>query len=306
MLAGKAEYFSKEHYESVTGLSSPELAELVVHCLELVSQLAAQKFPFRFKGGNSLLLILPEPTRFSIDVDIVTTAPREDLIAAVEEIVRACPAFLRHEIRQHQTKPWLPMISFKLFFKSFFQAADDAFVMLDAVLEEAPYPGETRQVVCGDIYRSEMSVETPSRSGLIADKLLTLGPATLGIPLGKKKEAQRLKHVYDIASLLRGNYSLELVRQALESCLVQETRIQKKDLTIAAVLADTRLFLEQPARIETTATPDPSGHPYLAEIAAGYEEFRAHIFRTNHAWTNLQEDCRLILSLVEKLEAAET
>src|SRR5258708_29401882 len=180
MILGKKQHFSKEHFEAKKGIAPSHLCELVVHCLELVSQLVHHERGFRFKGGNSLLVLLEDPQRFSIDVDIVTTESKEALIALVEKIVAECELFTRYEVRQPKTKPWLPMISFKLFFESHYQKPEDAFVMLDAVLEPAPYGGVGKQVRCRDLYESEVKVEVPSVSGLIGDKLLTIGPATLG------------------------------------------------------------------------------------------------------------------------------
>lgn len=59
--------------------SDPSIMEKVIYALTLVEQLAQTDLAFTFKGGTSLLLILPEPKRFSIDVDIVTTESREKL-----------------------------------------------------------------------------------------------------------------------------------------------------------------------------------------------------------------------------------
>ncbi|HPH03527.1 MAG TPA: nucleotidyl transferase AbiEii/AbiGii toxin family protein [Spirochaetota bacterium] len=306
MLAANPTYFTREHYTSVTGLADPALTELVVHCLELVSQLGVSGIPFRFKGGNSLLLLLDQPERFSIDVDIVTTVSREALIEAVETIAGTggCPRFTGCEIRPHKTKPWLPMISFKLFFESLWQKPEDAFVMLDAVLEEAPYPGIRQRVVCSDIYASDVHVEIPSRSGLIADKLLTLGPSTLGIPLGKGKEAQRLKHVFDVASLARGEWDPELSAQAIGNCIVQESRIQKKTLSFAEIRDDTMLFLGQAGAAALCATepppPEDAALPirYCHEIATGFEPFCKHLFRTRYTWNRLAEDCGLVMDVL--------
>ena len=60
--------------------------EKVIYALTLVEQLAQTDLSFTFKGGTSLLLILPEPKRFSIDVDIVTTECREKIEAVLTAI----------------------------------------------------------------------------------------------------------------------------------------------------------------------------------------------------------------------------
>ena len=154
MILGKPEHFAQDHFEAHKGVAPAHLCELVVYCLELVSQLSHSGFQYRFKGGNSLLLLLEDPQRFSIDVDIVTTESKEGVVSLVEKIATDCELFTRWEVRQHQTKPWLPMVSFKLYFDSCYQEPADAFVMLDVVLKPAPYPGVKRQVRCGSIYES--------------------------------------------------------------------------------------------------------------------------------------------------------
>jgi predicted nucleotidyltransferase component of viral defense system len=68
--------------------SDPAIMEKVIYALALVEQLAQTDLSFTFKGGTSLLLILPEPKRFSIDVDIVTTESREKIEEVLKLICR--------------------------------------------------------------------------------------------------------------------------------------------------------------------------------------------------------------------------
>ena len=305
MLIGDPAYFTREHCEAHTGVAAPYLCELVIRCLELVAQLAKTKLEFRFKGGNSQLILLDAPQRFSIDVDIVTTASKDTLISLVDTIVERCDIFTRSEVRQHKTKPWLPMISFKLFFESSYQAPEEAFVMLDCVLEPPPYPGEKRPVRCGELYNSEVMVEVPTVSGLIADKLLCIGPQTMGIPLGKNKEAQRLKHVFDVAVLSTEPHDHDVMRHALVDIMMQENRIQKSTWTASDVIADTRRFCELPLQLHHRPPSDilvPG--TYLDEIARGFDGFRNHPFRAEYTWPRLQDDCRKILALLDAVEAA--
>lgn len=303
MILAEKPVFDRAHYEANKGFAPAYLCELVVHCLEMVSQLSARGFEFRFKGGNSQLVLLEEPQRFSIDVDVVSTISKEEMTAHVEAVTEACDVFTRCEVRPHKTKPWLPMISYKLFFDSVYQAPEDAFVMLDAVLEPAPYGGVRRPVVCGDLYRSAQEVELPSISGLLADKLLCIGPATLGIPLGRKKEAQRLKHVFDVANLSRHEHDQAEVESALEACMAQENRIQKSEWTREQVFDDTLAFLDAALG---PAEPPPvdslEAGTYLDEIVRGFAEFGEFLFRIDYVWARFQDDCRQVRGVVEKLK----
>jgi hypothetical protein len=285
-------FFTKEHFEAHKGQAPAYLTELVVHCLELVAQLAAKKLEFRFKGGNSQLVLLEAPRRLSIDVDIVTTVAKDELTKLVESVVAGCDAFTRLETRAPKTKPWLPMISFKLFFNSHYQPAEEAYVMLDAVLEAPPYGGVRKQVRCGALYESGETVELPSVSGLIADKMLCIGPATCGIPLGKNKEAQRLKHVFDIGTLSRQPTDLDEMRTALHACLAQENKLQGSAWTWPQVAEDTATFLREAAPHADKPSEDGIAKgTYLWEIVRGFEDFRKHVWRDAYTWKHFLEDC---------------
>lgn len=302
MIFANEAVFDRAHYEEHKGFAPAYLCELVVHCLEMVSQLAVRDLEFRFKGGNSQLILLDDPHRFSIDVDVVSTVSKEEMTAHVEAITQACDVFTRCEIRPHKTKPWLPMISYKLFFDSVYQSPEDAFVMLDAVLEPAPYGGVRKRVACGDLYRSDLEVELPSISGLLADKLLCIGPATLGIPLGKKKEAQRLKHVFDVANLSRHDHDRAQVESALTTCMDQENRIQKSAWTREQVLEDTLAFVDAALGPATPpAIESIESGTYLEEIVRGFAGFGEFLFRVDYVWSRFQDDCRRVREVVEKL-----
>lgn len=305
MIFADESFFTRAHYEANKGFAPAHLCELVVYCLELVSQLSASGLSYRFKGGNSQLILLDEPQRFSIDVDIVTTIEKPELIAICERIASECELFTRCEVRQHKTKPWLPMISFKLFFDSVYQPAEDAYVMLDAVLEPAPYPGVRQQVVCGSLYRSEQTVELPDISGLIADKLLCIGPATLGIPLGKNKEAQRLKHVFDVATLSRTGFDQAVFGDSLTTCMAQENQLQRSEWSREQVVEDTAKFCNEPlAHAVKPALESLVAGTYLDEITRGFDEFRTYLFRVDYAWERFQDDCRQVLSVLDSAAAA--
>jgi hypothetical protein len=304
MILGKERFFSREHFEAQKGVAPPHLCELVVYCLELVSQLAHAGLAFRFKGGNSQLILLEDPRRFSIDVDIVTTVSKDHLTEIVERIAQDCGAFSRCDVRPHKTKPWLPMISYRLYFDSCFQGPEDAYVMLDAVLEDPPYEGTSKRVRCKDLYESSETVELPTISGLLADKLLCIGPSTLGIPLGKNKEAQRLKHVFDVSVLLRHTSDMASVRANLNACLRQENELQKSRWTVAEVIADTAKFCSEPLEhAEKPSEAELVPGTYLDEIVRGFDAFREHLFREQYTWGRFQADCKSILTLLEQIEA---
>ncbi|HBE01449.1 MAG: hypothetical protein A2096_05470 [Spirochaetes bacterium GWF1_41_5] len=301
MIADK-KYFSRAHIEAQSGFSTPALCECAIYCLELLSEFSLLQIPFRFKGGNSLLLILDEPERFSIDIDISLSAERIQLEEAVQKLFHRSGCFTSFENRPPKTKPHLPMISFKLFYNSYYLPADQSFVMLDAILKPPAYGGYMTKIRVKNLYESECSVEVSDVSGLAADKLLAIGPAALGIPLGKNKEAQRLKHVFDISRLYDKKIDKKTLNSAIQSCLEQENLIQQTGVSMADVISDTKKFCSLPLPFPAMPEAEKADDPYLAEIITGFGDFKKHLFRTRYTWDLLKRDMSRVLSILEMID----
>jgi hypothetical protein len=282
------EYLEKSHIEKCHFNASTLLAEQAIMCLELVSELVKSGLDFQFKGGNSLLLILDTPKRFSIDVDIATDCNRDEIEKCLEICIDKFGVFEFWEPRQHKTKPWIPLASYYLYYKSKF-TDDTSAVMLDAQLRRSNYRTSRKPVVCGDIYKSDAMVELPLPSSIIGDKLLTLGPSTLGIPVGKGKEAQRLKHVFDISRLLTVKPELSDIRESFYNCLQQENDIQVAKQSAEAVIEDTLKFCG--SIVSYPQVPSGDSLPAIVqENAKGIAPFASHLFDPGYDWKMLQID----------------
>lgn len=302
MPVADSRYFTAAHLAAHRGAVPAALAEQAVACLELAAELAGTGLEFVFKGGNSQLILLPEPRRFSIDVDIATGATREQVVAAVETVARH-DFFTRWTHRQHKTKPWLPLTSFEVFYQSHSTNEAESLVMLDAILQPCPYPAQRRAVACGNLYRSGAEVSVPTVPGLIGDKLLTLGPFTLGIPVGKKKAGQRLKHLFDVAHLATLTADYAAIRRSLDACLAQELAIQQRTMPLAEVVADTLAFLALPGQYPEEPAAD-AGSPLLGEIVTGRPQLATHLFAQSYPWAELQRDAARVANLLTAVMAA--
>jgi hypothetical protein len=290
MLETDRKYFSKENISANKFDASLSLAEQAVHCLELVSQLVRGGLSFQFKGGNSLLLVLDAPRRFSIDVDIATDESRERIEACLDIAVREFGVFTKWTKRQHKTKPWLPLSSYFCFYKSHYVNEEESFIMLDAQLTRSPYATRFASIRCKSLYQSDAQAEIPLPSSIIGDKLLTLGPATLGIPLGKGKDAQRLKHVFDVSLLLSTMPPLSEIRKSLFACLDHENKLQGKAITASELLADTIGYCGTVRAIDSPLQPHASMDPRLVENISGFSAFAGHLFSKNYNWATLKND----------------
>jgi hypothetical protein len=291
MSCAEPAYFETTHIEKSRFSTSRELTEQAIHCLELVSELVDAGLDFQFKGGNSLLLLLDPPARFSIDVDIATDENRFSIEQCLDRLIARHQRFVRWEPRRHTTKPWLPIASYYLYFRSVTAAPGEGSIMLDVQLRRSPYATRRVPVACGALYRCNTLVEAPLAASLIADKLLTIGPRTLGIPFGKGKEAQRLKHVFDIARLSETGPGLGAMRDAFHGCLEHENQLQERAQSPEAVMRDTLRYCGATVECGEQPQPGPSHEPALRENSAGLEAFSRHLFAAGYAWRHLRRDC---------------
>ena len=303
IMAEQSDYFSREHIVSCKFNASEILAEQAIHCLELVAELARKGLSFQFKGGNSLLMLLEPPERFSIDVDIATDCTREEIESILDTIVNEFGRFSAWEKRQHKTKPWLPMSSYYLYYKSHFEPDEHGSIMLDVQLRRSPYRTQWKQVACGTLYSSVVLAEVPLSSSIIGDKLLTLGPSTLGIPLGKGKEAQRLKHVFDISRLLHTNPSIAEIKNSFLACLKQENSIQGKEIQVENVVKDTLSFCWSVVHNDgPECGASGQSSPVLNENLQGINAFAKHLFKPGYSWRDLQVDMARVALCVAAME----
>ena len=96
MIAGK--YFHREHTEQLRARygGDPALHEKCIHAFALLAHLSASDLSFVFKGGTSLLLHVEPIKRLSIDIDVMSHAPADQLNEVVSAIAHASP-YIRWE-----------------------------------------------------------------------------------------------------------------------------------------------------------------------------------------------------------------
>ncbi len=282
----KEHRFPKNNFIQNNFNNSPLLTEQVIYCLELVNQLSLSNFDFLFKGGNSQLLILKSPQRFSIDVDIATAIQKDEILEIVKNIVETKNIFSRFNQRVHKTKPWLPMTSFELYYPSYFNSEEENFIMLDVQLKMSQYPKIKKKIKFLSLYQSAAEVFVPTASSLIGDKLLTLGPLTLGIPFKKNKETQRIKHIFDIFTLSNEPLNLKEIRQSVDYCLTQENELQKKNYTLLNVLQDTLKFCASILKYPDLPRGDVEEEG-ITELLNGITPFNKHLLAGSFDWENL-------------------
>ena len=113
-----------------------QLLEKTIGTLYLVENLANNGLDFIFKGGTSLVLLLNDLKRFSVDVDIITEESSEKVLQCVKSIVQNNDLFTRYEenIRENSASQRMELQHFKFFFKSATDGSEK-YILLDVAYE---------------------------------------------------------------------------------------------------------------------------------------------------------------------------
>jgi hypothetical protein len=220
----------------------PVLREKMMHAFLLVDQLASAQLTFTFKGGTSVGLICGRIDRFSIDVDIITSATRAELETALNSVTEG-PNFHRYELDAKRSYlAGIPKAHYKIYFASSHQGSGH--VVLDAVFTPWNYP-EVRSSLVQNPINSEYftsRINLPSISGLLGDKLTALAPNTVGIPYSKggtSRSLEIIKQLYDLNTLINFDYEHNIVHQTYREITLRELQFRDSKSHIDDCLEDT-------------------------------------------------------------------
>lgn len=284
----------------------PSIAEKMIFALALVERLAQQKLPFVFKGGTCLVLLLGKLRRFSVDVDIVTTATPAAIEAALEQVCDGAP-FLRFEYHAiRSTKDAIPRGHYSVFFQpaQFLDRPEPA-VALDVLYEQHDYPQVLATPVRSDFLLAEgppQLVLIPSLESILGDKLTAYAPNTTGIRYGQAKEQEIIKQLFDVGVLFDGVQQVEVVQAAYQAIVRKE--LSYRALTATSpdeVLLDTirtSLLLAR-LKLNRTTPADALAGRELATGIGAFANFPFNTrFRTDEATTSAAKAAYLAARLL--------
>lgn len=215
----------------------------MIFALALVERLTQQlAVPFVFKGGTSLVLLLGQARRFSVDVDIVTEASLSELRAALEAVCAAGP-FTRFEYDERRsTKDGVPRAHFYLFYTSPLPPLPERYIALDVLFE--PLEG----IATGELPVSSAFVQaagtpalvhTPTLAAITGDKLTAFAPNTTGIRYGQGKEQEIIKQLFDLGHLFDATTDVAGVAAGFAHIVGKE--LVYRDLLLSTTAADVLL-----------------------------------------------------------------
>jgi hypothetical protein len=267
--------FSHREKEGLQKINPP-LVEKMIHALSLVEQLAMHGLNFVFKGGTSLVLLLEDAGRFSIDIDIITQASRKEIEDILQKLCDQKP-FKRFELSEHRSyKKGIPKAHYSLFYYSALNIKEDH-ILLDILYEEHSYPELLELPVKTQWLATEGQdtlVKVPSPESIAGDKLTAFAPTTTGILYGKGKEVEIIKQLHDVDKLYHQIKDLGVVAKAFNLMVEKEIKYRGNQCSREGVFTD---IVETAAMIakreKNTEEPHKS---YFKEIKLGLLQFKSY------------------------------
>ena len=280
----KKEWIQKKSTDYKRGRrkADPTLIEKVTKALHLLEGLAQSDLRFIFKGGTSLLLLLNEMHRFSIDIDIIIEEEKSeiDMEKFLSVIVGQSEIFTHFEENIRSENHEIPKAHYKVFYKS---SLDDteSYILLDILFEKSHYVDIIQENInCKFIEYKEpgIYVDMPSIDCILGDKMTAYAPNTTGIPYGKDKELEIIKQLFDVANLFDIMENVETVSKTFKMMAHQELiyRGIDKEYTYIDVLDDifeTSRIISERGRIEK----DIFGY-----LQTGVNRIKDYIFSKNY------------------------
>ena len=223
------------------------ILEKMIYALHLLEQLRQNGLKFTFKGGTSLVLLLDEGNRFSIDIDIISNTKKEELEAILTTVIDSSrfTGFQLNERRSY--KPGVPKAHYKFAYKSSIKGAYAGAVLLDILIEDSIYPEVAEKEIKAKWIETEdkTMVTVPTIDAITGDKLTAFAPNTIGIPYEKGGQSTTMeicKQLYDLSKLFEKISNFEVVAKSFQLFTKDEIEYRKEshpDLTPKQVLQDT-------------------------------------------------------------------
>ena len=270
----------------------PNLMESMIHALYLLEQLQLTGLGFIFKGGTSLILLMEEPKRFSVDIDIIISPKikREELEKYLSKIIETS-AFTRMELDEKRSYNGdNPKAHYKFIFKSNFANKNtegkvisnpEREILLDVLFADNHYPTlidkalETEWLLQND---KPVIVRTPDINSITGDKLTAFAPNTTGVPYNMEKEKEIMKQLFDVGCLFHLLTDMEVFKKSFTESAKGEIayRPERKIESVKQVLRDTIETALLIARKDILKTDDEKAK--YAEISTGINQFRHFVF----------------------------
>ena len=219
-----------------------KLLEKAVMALCLLEQLKLKDVELVFKGGTSLILLLEEPRRFSIDIDLIIKEKPKNINSVFDTIVKESPFTRWIPDNDRKTAINAPVEHYKFYYNS---VVDSYFgeepILLDLLYDEHYYNDLHKTPIKHKWLKTaepHIIIPTPSPEDILGDKLTAFAPNTTGILYEKNKPVEIIKQLYDIGSLFDVVKNISVVKKTFNSIAKAEGEYRNINISPAQVLDD--------------------------------------------------------------------
>jgi hypothetical protein len=218
---------------------NPPLLEKMIQAFSLLQHLKTQGLGFIFKGGTSLMLLLEQSNRFSVDIDIITEETRETIEKVLDEVVIASH-FIKWELDEKRSyKAGVPKAHYQIEYNSALNRNSN-YILLDILFEKSCYPQIQPRAIQTHWIDTEMLIEVnmPTIESITGDKLTAFAPTTTGILYGKGKGLEIVKQLFDLGTLFDEIQSIAITDSSFRAFAAQEIAYRELGLTPEVILQD--------------------------------------------------------------------
>ena len=235
------ENYEEKHIRALQQKSQkdPQLIERALYALGLLEALAQTGMRFVFKGGSSLMLLLPRFMRLSTDIDIIVD-PGTDVKEFIERAAKIFP-FVSYDEQVRYGKNNIEKRHFRFTYFSPVRQ-ENFYILLDILYEKNYYAALTEKEIKNELLLTEgsgLTVRVPSVDCLLGDKFTAFAPYTTGIPLRSKKDLEVMKQFYDIGTLISEHKVFDNVLATYKNVVATEIGYRGLSITERDVLEDT-------------------------------------------------------------------
>ena len=225
------------------------------------------------------MLMLSEPKRFSIDIDIIVPDISQDIELYLDQVIRNSD-FVKYKLNERKAKSNIDKAHYKFYYKPVAKTrAESEYILLDVLYEKNHYGEHTCEILVNSLFilseGEDVTLTVPLPEAILGDKLTAYAPNTTGIPYEREKEVEIIKQLFDIGQLFDLVENIDIISNVFDQFARTELKYRGLDQSPSDVLED----VYQTGIV--IGTRGKSGEGKFDELQKGIKNIRNFIFSEN-------------------------